>query len=305
MATMIDQVLKQDLYKQIVMIVAQSENRGDLWKLCDEIAWEITAFIQGRDAKTMSSFNVVGDTNPKRTRVDLAEKLAISKIVEKPATPKTTGGADVSSGTDFSDSLNDTTQKSALPEKNSTGTITSDGDKSGKNTKNAHALDDLESPRGYFPPLGDGPTWMSENVNLAEYWVYDYSAPCTTNHGKNGKPAAQTEIWLVNRHKYKLLVIDAEFESLGSLRDFLDPRKELAAKNRICPLEKIDAELAGKDEKQRAECRAAKKQSQFSRFIEYYHEFRGDAAKIAAAMGIEKQSVYAYKNKAKSMGVLS
>lgn len=148
------------------------------------------------------------------------------------------------------------------------------------------------------------PVWASEKINWAEYWVYDYSAPCTTKHGNCGGECAQTEIWLVHRRKYKLSLVDAEFASVDALRDFLDPRKELAAKNNIYPLEKIDAELAGKDEKQRAECRAAKNQSQFSRFIEYYHEFRGDAAKIAFAMGIEKQSVYAYKNKAKTMGVL-
>ena len=99
-------------------------------------------------------------------------------------------------------------------------------------------------------------------------------------------------------------MVDVEFDSLESLHDFLDPRKELARENKITPLEKIDEELAGKEEKLRNKCRAARKQSQFNRFVEFYHQFNGDAAKIASAMGVQKQSVYAYKNKAKDMGVL-
>ncbi len=154
--------------------------------------------------------------------------------------------------------------------------------------------------------VNDGsPVWLSERLNLSEYWVYDYSRPIPTECGNCGNKCWATELWLVSRRLHKLKLVDAEFDSLDSLQDFLDPRKELAAKNNIYPLEKIDAELAGVNEKdQRNKCRAAKKQSQFSRFLEYYHEFHGDATKIAAAMGVEKQSVYSYKNKAKTMGVL-
>lgn len=154
--------------------------------------------------------------------------------------------------------------------------------------------------------VNDGsPVWLSERVNLSEYWVYDYSQPKPTERGNCGDKCWATELWLVSRHLHKLKLVDAEFDSLDSLQDFLDPRKESAAKNRIEPLERIDAELAGVNEKdQRDKCRAAKKQSQFSRFLEYYHEFHGDATKIAAAMGVEKQSVYSYKNKAKTMGIL-
>ena len=148
------------------------------------------------------------------------------------------------------------------------------------------------------------PVWLSENINLAEYWVYDYSTPCTTLHGNCGGACAQTEIMLVHRRKYKLLMVDAEFVSVDALRDFLDPRKELAHKNKIYPLEKIDAELADNEKEQHAKLHADKKQSQMNRFIEFYHQFNGDPAQIAAAMGIQKQSVYAYKNKAKTMGVL-
>lgn len=322
---MIDPGLKQRILNVILGTVAQSENRNDLWKLSDEIATFVTALVQDLGATTQAS--PADLTHEKRQRVDLAAKLAIKSVCEKHASPKTTGGADVSSGADFSNSFDNTTQKTTLPQENLTTTKSENPTDSNsesvscpkisenckcskmepaenrKCAKNAH-LDDLESPSGYFPPVGDGPVWLSENINLAEYWVYDYSNPYTTRHGKNGMPAAQTEIWLVHRHKYKLVVVDAEFESLESLRDFLDPRKELARENKITPLEQIDAELAGKDEKQRAECRAAKKQSQFNRFVEYYHQFNGDAAKISAAMGIQKQSVYAYKNKAKDMGLL-
>lgn len=148
------------------------------------------------------------------------------------------------------------------------------------------------------------PVWLSESVNLEEYWVYDYSKPVVTKCGNCGCPCAQTELWLVHRRKYKLSLVDAEFVSVNALRDFLDPRKELAAKNNIYPLEKIDAELADNEKEQHAKLHADKKQSQLNRFIEFYHQFNGDAAKISAAMGIQKQSVYAYKNKAKTMGVL-
>lgn len=154
--------------------------------------------------------------------------------------------------------------------------------------------------------VNDGsPVWLSERVNLSEYWVYDYSNPKPTERGNCGDKCWATELWLVSRRLHKLKLVDAEFDSLDSLQDFLDPRKELAAKNRIEPLEKIDGELAGVNKKDQCDkCRAAKKQSQFSRFLEYYHEFHGDATKIAAAMGVEKQSVYSYKNKAKTMGII-
>ena len=360
MPTMIDPDLKQIILNVILGTVAQSENRNDLWKLSDEIALNVTVFVQDRDVKTQAS---VANINPKRERVNLAAKLAIVKPVEKDAVPNTTAGADVSSGAFFSDSLKNTTRKATLPQENSNGTraffdptdsnlesvaapadvpsvaispelddclskhdgeplpisgndpisteargalskILKKNAENRKCAKNAHTLDDLESPGGYFPPAGDGPVWMAEQLNLAEYWVYDYSSPCTTRHGKTGNPAAQTELWLVHRRKYKLVVVDVEFDSLDSLHDFLDPRKELARENKITPLEKIDEELAGKEEKLRNQCRAARKQTQFNRFVEYYHQFNGDAAKIASAMGIQKQSVYAYKNKAKDMGVL-
>lgn len=325
MLTVLDWDLKTKVLNVILGTIVQSENRNDLWKLSDEIAQNVAAFVQQRDVKVQAS--PAGLTHEKRQRVDLAAKLAIDGLSEKHASPKTTGGADVSSGADFSNSFDNTTQKTTLPEENLTTTKSENPTDSNsesvscpkisenckcsktepaenrKCAKNAH-LDDLESPSGYFPPVGDGPVWLSENINLAEYWVYDYSNPCTTRYGKNGMPAAQTEIWLVHRHKYKLVVVDAEFESLESLRDFLDPRKELARENKITPLEKIDEELAGKEEKLRNKCRAARKQSQFNRFVEFYHQFNGDAAKISAAMGIQKQSVCAYKNKAKDMGLL-
>lgn len=360
MPTMLDWDLKTKVLNVILGTIAQSENRNDLWKLSDEIAQNVAAFVQDLGATTQAS--PADLTHEKQQRVDLAAKLAIKSVYEKHASPKTTGGADVSSGADFSNSFNNTTRKTTLPEENSNGTRAfidpavptvaisgkldnylskHDGEplpitgndpisteargalskilkknaeirecskiepaENRKCAKNAHTLDDLESPGGYFPPVGDGPVWMSENVNLAEYWVYDYSNPCTTRHGKTGNPAAQTEIWLVHRRKYKLVVIDVEFDSLESLHDFLDPRKELARENKITPLEKIDEELAGKEEKLRNKCRATKKQSQFNRFVEFYHQFNGDAAKISATMGIQKQSVYAYKNKAKDMGLL-
>ena len=360
MPTVLDWDLKTKVLNVILGTIVQSENRNDLWKLSDEIAQNVAAFVQQRDAKVQAS--PADLTHEKRQRVDLAAKLAINGLSEKHASPKTTGGADVSSGADFSNSFDNTTRKTTLPEENSNKTPADfnpavpavaisgklddylskhDGEplpitgndpisteargalskilkknaeirecskmepaENRKCAKNAHVLDDLESPGGYFPPAGDGPVWMSESVNLAEYWVYDYSNPCTTRHGKTGNPAAQTEIWLVHRRKYKLVVIDVEFDSLESLHDFLDPRKELARENKITPLEKIDEELAGKEEKLRNKCRAARKQSQFNRFVEFYHQFNGDAAKISAAMGIQKQSVYAYKNKAKDMGLL-
>ena len=101
---------------------------------------------------------------------------------------------------------------------------------------------ELETP-GFLTKESDGPTWMSENIKLGEYWVYNYSNPCTTMNGKHGGRAAQTEIWLVHRRTFKFVVVDAEFPSLEDLRDFLDPRKALAAENNITPLEQIDAEF--------------------------------------------------------------
>ena len=103
---MIDPGLKQRILNVILGTVAQSENRNDLWKLSDEIALNVTVFVQDRDVKIQAS---VANTNPKRERVNLAAKLAIVKPVEKDAVPNTTAGADVSSGAFFSDSLKNTT----------------------------------------------------------------------------------------------------------------------------------------------------------------------------------------------------
>lgn len=283
--TILDTELKSKFLTVICDTIINSKNRNDFVVLMDELATECTAYTQNNllsskididvavarnielDKSIISRTEKVAKTTarPVRERVNLAENLNIAK----------TGG------------IKTTTQK---------GLLVGDGI--------AKANDHVADAGKTIDPEQITPVWLSENINWAEYWVYDYSAPCTTKHGNCGGECAQTEIWLVNRRKYKLSLVDAEFASVDALRDFLDPRKELAAKNNIYPLEKIDAELAGKDEKQRAECRAAKKQSQFSRFIEYYHEFRGDAAKIAVAMGIEKHSVYVYKNKAKTMGIL-
>lgn len=272
--TILDTELKSKFLTVICDTIVNSKNRNDFVVLMDELATACTAYTQSilLSNKTFSSSSV--DSKPVAT-VSKTEKVA--KTTPHPVRERV-NLAEKLADTHFADAGN-------MVDDVSTDDRVADVGKT-------------------IDPDQITPVWLSEKINWAEYWVYDYSAPCTTKHGNCGGECAQTEIWLVHRRKYKLSLVDAEFASVDALRNFLDPRKELAAKNNIYPLEKIDAELAGKDEKQRAECRAAKKQSQFSRFIEYYHEFRGDAAKIAVAMGIEKQSVYAYKNKAKTMGIL-
>lgn len=310
--TIIDQVLLKDVEHVVLGTIARFENRNDLWKLAGEISLEITAFIQNRDAETHASLD---KSNLKRKPVDLATKLAINSSIEKNATPNTTGGADVSSGADFSNSTNNTTQKINLPENNLSTTnteILTDSksepaenpivEKNATIAKNAH--DDSEIPNSHNEDDPVGPIWLSQTINWSEYWVYDYSNPVTTLNGKCGRKCAQTEIWLVHRRKYKLSLVDAEFASVATMHDFLGPLKELAKENKIQPLEVIDEELAGKDKKQRDACRIAKQQSKFGLFLECYDLFHGDAVKISEKMGIAKQSVYAYKNKAKTMGVL-
>lgn len=281
----LDTDLKSKFLTVLCNTVVASKNRNDFVLLLDELATACTAYTQNNllsskididvavarnielDKSIISRTEKVAKTTarPVRERVNLAENLNIAK----------TGG------------IKTTTQKSLVV-----------GDGIAKATY--HVADAGKT----IDPDQITPVWLSENINLEEYWVYDYSKPVTTQCGNCGCPCAQTELWLVHRRKYKLSLVDAEFASVDALLDFLDPRKELAAKNNIYPLEKIDAELDDTQDKQYAKSRADKNQSQFNRFIEFYHQFNGDAAKISAAMGIQKQSVYAYKNKAKTMGVL-
>lgn len=278
----LDTELKSKFLTVICDTIIDSKNRNDFVVLMDELATACTAYTQTdllSNKKSLSSFMVselnetvsktekVAKTTarPVRERVNLAEKLNIVKT----------------------DEIRTTTQKDL---------VVGDGI--------AKANDNVADAGKMVDPDQVTPVWLSESVNLEEYWVYDYSKPVVTKCGNCGCPCAQTELWLVHRRKYKLSLVDAEFASVDALRNFLDPRKELAAKNNIYPLEKIDAELADNEKEQHAKLHADKKQSQFNRFIEFYHQFNGDAAKISAAMGIQKQSVYAYKNKAKTMGVL-
>lgn len=283
--TILDTELKSKFLTVICDTIINSKNRNDFVVLMDELATECTAYTQNNllsskididvavarnielDKSIISRTEKVAKTTarPVRERVNLAENLNIAK----------TGG------------IKTTTQK---------GLLVGDGI--------AKANDHVADAGKMVDPDQMTPVWLSESVNLEEYWVYDYSKPVVTKCGNCGCPCAQTELWLVHRRKYKLSLVDAEFASVDALRDFLDPRKELAAKNNIYPLEKIDAELADNEKEQHAKLHADKKQSQLNRFIEFYHQFNGDAAKISAAMGIQKQSVYAYKNKAKTMGVL-
>lgn len=291
--TIIDQVLLKDVEHVVLGTIARFENRNDLWKLAGEISLEITAFVQDRDVKTHASSD---NTNLKRKPVDLAAQLAIKSPSKEAASQNTTSGADVSSD---ADSLKSTTQKINLPENNLSNPIV---EKNATIAKNAN--DDSEIPNSHNEDDPVGPIWLSQTINWSEYWVYDYSNPVTTLNGKCGRKCAQTEIWLVHRRKYKLSLVDAEFASVATMHDFLGPLKELAKENKIQPLEVIDEELAGKDKKQRDACRIAKQQSKFGLFLECYDLFHGDPVKISEKMGITKQSVYAYKNKAKTMGVL-
>lgn len=288
--TQIDQYLLKLVVNTVHSAIANSKNREDLWKLSDEIALEITAMIQT---------DIVG----KRKSIDLAEKLHIApmeltnddiKNITKISSPV---ACTKDSEPDLISNPDDMVKKLHI-QKSPVDTVA----KNANCAKNAH--DDSEIPNSHNEDDPVGPIWLSQTINWSEYWVYDYSNPVTTLNGKCGRKCAQTEIWLVHRRKYKLSLVDAEFASVATMHEFLGPLKELAKENKIQPLEVIDEELAGKDEKQRNACRIAKQQSKFGLFLECYDLFHGDPVKISEKMGITKQSVYAYKNKAKTMGVL-
>lgn len=286
--TIIDQNLESQFLAVICKTIATSKNRNDLFILADELATACTVYTQhsllsnknfssSLDNKTPApsvskpeskqKLVVKSVAREKRSKVNLAEKLPIVET----------------------DDVITTTQKDLLVVDNSEKT---------------NCPDHIADASNIIDPDQITPVWMSENVNLEEYWVYDYSTPCTTLHGNCGGACAQTEIWLVHRKKYKLLLVDAEFVSVDALRDFLDPRKELARENNVYPLEKIDEELAGNDENSNKNLTQKKNQTRFNQFLECYHTFHGDTAKIASAMNISKQGIYTYKNKAKTMGLL-
>lgn len=265
--TIVDQNLESQFLAVICKTIATSTNRNDLFILADELATACALYTQNN----LLSNNNVSSTfkNP--------EPVEIEKVVKSV--------------------VGDTRPKVDLAKK--------------LNISKIEKNDNLEIPNDHVADTGKTidpdqitPVWLSENVDLAQYWVYDYSTPCTTLHGNCGGACAQTEIMLVHRRKYKLLMVDAEFVSVDALRDFLDPRKKLAHENKIYPLEKIDEELAGNDENSNKNLTQKKNQTRFNQFLECYHTFHGDTAKIASAMNISKQGIYTYKNKAKTMGLL-
>lgn len=282
--TIIDQNLESQFLAVICKTITTSKNRNDLFILAGELATACTAYTQTNllsnkkycqcldvskpgviNSKTESVAKSAMFGRPHREKVNLAEKLPVAEP----------------------DDVITTTQNNLVV-----------GD-------NSEIPNDRVADTGKtIDPDQITPVWISKNINLAEYWVYDYSTPCTTMHGNCGGACAQTEIMLVHRRKYKLLIVDAEFVSVDALRDFLDPRKELAHENKIYPLEKIDEELAGNDENSNKNLTQKKDQTRFNQFLETYHRFHGDTAKIATAMNISKQGVYTYKNKAKTMGLL-
>lgn len=278
--TILDTELKSKFLTVICDTIVNSKNRNDFVVLMDELATECTIYTQNNllSNKTVSSSSV--DSKPVSTDSKM-ESIKKTELFGRPHREKINLAEKLGTNDHFADA----------------GKMVEPDNSEIPNNRVADAGKTID-------PDQITPVWMSEKVNLEEYWVYDYSTPCTTLHGNCGCPCAQTELWLVHRRKYKLSLVDAEFVSIDALRDFLDPRKELARENNIYPLEKIDAELADNEKEQHTKLHADKKQSQLNRFIEFYHQFNGDAAKIAAAMGVQKQSVYAYKNKAKTMGVL-
>lgn len=274
--TILDTELKSKFLTVICDTIVNSKNRNDFVVLMDELATECTVYTQTNllSNKTFSSSPV--DSKPVAT-ISKMEKVEKPELFGRPHREKV-NLAEKLADTHFADVSN-------MVDDVSTDDRVADAGKT-------------------IDPDQTTPVWLSENINLEEYWVYDFSKPVTIKCGNCGCPCVQTELWLVHRRKYKLSLVDAEFATLHALHDFLDPRKELAAENNIYPLEKIDAELADNEKEQHTKLHADKNQSQFNRFIEFYHQFNGDPAQIAAAMGIQKQSVYAYKNKAKTMGVL-
>lgn len=274
--TILDTELKSKFLTVICDTIVNSKNRDDFVVLMDELATECTIYTQNNllSNKTVSSSFKISQPVATDSKIESIKK---PELFGRPHREKV-NLAEKLADTHFADVSN-------MVDDVSTDDRVADAGKT-------------------IDPDQITPVWMSEKVNLEEYWVYDYSKPVVTKCGNCGCPCAQTELWLVHRRKYKLSLVDAEFASVEALRDFLDPRKELARENNIYPLEKIDAELDDTQDKQHTKLHADKNQSQFNRFIEFYHQFNGDATKIAAAMGVQKQSVYAYKNKAKTMGVL-
>ena len=278
--TILDTELKSKFLTVICDTIVNSKNRNDFVVLMDELATECTIYTQNNllSNKTVSSSSV--DSKPVATDSKM-ESIKKTELFGRPHREKINLAENLGTNDHFADA----------------GKMVEPDNSEIPNNRVADAGKTID-------PDQITPVWMSEKVNLEEYWVYDYSKPVVTKCGNCGCPCAQTELWLVHRRKYKLSLVDAEFVSVEALRDFLDPRKELARENNIYPLEKIDAELADNEKEQHTKLHADKKQSQMNRFIEFYHQFNGDATKIAAAMGVQKQSVYAYKNKAKTMGVL-
>ena len=280
MAVWLDKILLGEIKNVVHATISDSKNRDDLWKLSTEIAEQITLWIQH------------DRTDPKyRSFIQTSAPSAVGATSDITDIRTNPDGHVDATDTDTPVTATKTRERVNLAEKLATADTAS-----GEHDDNDNIVIDKNQMT---------PVWMSQNVNLSEYWIYDYSTPCTTLHGHCGGECVQTEVMLVHRRKHKLLVLDVEFATPDALHDFLGPRKELARENNIVPLEKIDAELAGREEKQRAELAAAKKQSQFNRFIEYYHQFHGDTTAIMNAMGFNnKQTVYSYKNKAKTMGLL-
>ena len=278
--TILDTELKSKFLTVICDTIVNSKNRNDFVVLMDELATECTIYTQNNllSNKTFSSSFKISQPVATDSKMESIKK---TELFGRPHREKINLAEKLGTNDHFADA----------------GKMVEPDNSEIPNNRVADAGKTID-------PDQITPVWLSENINLEEYWVYDYSKPVTIKCGNCGCPCVQTELWLVHRRKYKLSLVDAEFATLHALHDFLDPRKKLAAENNIYPLEKIDAELADNEKEQHAKLHADKNQSQFNRFIEFYHQFNGDPAKIAAAMGIQKQSVYAYKNKAKTMGVL-
>lgn len=237
MTTIIDKTLYNDVFATIAHTIAQSRDRGDLWKLTIELTTEMTAFVQRRHKSNSPTKKTETVSEPETVPCD---------------------GPDV----------------------------------------------DNAPPVPAQDPENTAPLWLSKQITWADYWVYQYSNPVSTLHGHCGEKCVQTELWLVHRRTGRGLFVDAEFANTDAVKDFLDPRVELAKADNIYPLDQIDAELAGggSDDdtpKKSRDCGA------LTRFVAAYKKYGGDTDQIMAEMGFaSKQSVYSYKNKAKSQGLL-
>ncbi len=149
------------------------------------------------------------------------------------------------------------------------------------------------------------PDWASGKIDLTNNYIGSYSNPCSTTCGKHGYTVYQTELWLYNMETGYLSVVDTEWTSLEQLRATLDPYVKYAKKHR--KLEKfVDTEINEQMDNIRATCkqfRAEKNQSRLQYYVQLYN-LGFKPSQIAQEMGITKQSVYTYKNTAKSQGLI-